>query len=94
LVSGLGGGAPVGGPPTAAPHPGLLGSGALVPSTVPDAAYSASSMGRRQRESEFQNLSDEEVSRRARDRSLPRAERCRYQREEKFRGLRDRRKRR
>jgi hypothetical protein len=51
-------------------------------------------MGRRQRESEFQNLSDEEVSRRARDRSLPRTERRRYQREEKFRGLRDRRKRR
>jgi hypothetical protein len=51
-------------------------------------------MGRRQRESEFQNLSDEEVARRARDRSLPSVERRRYQREEKFRGLRSKRKRR
>jgi len=51
-------------------------------------------MGRRQRESEFQNLSDEEVARRARDKSLPAAERRRYQREEKFRGLRSKRKRR
>jgi len=50
-------------------------------------------MGRRQRESEFQSLSDEEVSRRARDKSLPREERRRYQREEKFRGLRSKRKR-
>ena len=51
-------------------------------------------MGRKQRESEFQNLSDEEVGRRARDKRLPSAERRRYQREEKFRGLRSRRKRR
>jgi hypothetical protein len=53
----------------------------------------AGAMGRRQRESEFQNLSDEEVARRARDRSLPVVERRRYQREEKFRGLRGKRKR-
>jgi hypothetical protein len=49
-------------------------------------------MGKRQRESEFQGLGDEEVSRRARDKSLRREERRRYQREEKFRGLRSRRK--
>lgn len=50
-------------------------------------------MGKRQRENEFQNLSDEEVSRRAREKSLPPKERLRYRREEKFRGLRDKRKR-
>jgi hypothetical protein len=51
-------------------------------------------MGRKQRESEFQNLSVEEVARCARDRNLPSVERRRYQREEKFRGLRTKRKRR
>lgn len=49
-------------------------------------------MGRKQRESEFQNLSDDEVVRRARDKALPAVERRRYQREEKFRGLRRKRK--
>ncbi len=50
-------------------------------------------MGKRQRESQFRSLSDEEVFRRARDQSRPRKERRRYQREEKFRGLRNRGKR-
>jgi hypothetical protein len=49
-------------------------------------------MGRRQRESEFQDLSHEEVARRARDKGRPPATRRRYQREEKFRGLRATRK--
>jgi hypothetical protein len=50
-------------------------------------------MGKRQRETEFQNLSDAEISRRARDHSLPRKDRRRYQREEKFRKRRNKQKR-
>ncbi len=46
------------------------------------------------RDSEFAGLSDAEVSRRARDESLPPSERLRYQREEKARGLRNKQKRR
>lgn len=59
---------------------------------VPTADYAPQPMGKRQRESEFQSLTDEEVRRRARDKSLPRQERRRYQREEKLRGLRNKQK--
>ena len=46
-------------------------------------------MGRRQRESGLENLSDEEIARRARDKSLPTEERLRYVREEKNRKMRN-----
>jgi hypothetical protein len=46
-------------------------------------------MGRKQRESGLENLSDEEIKRRARDKSLPIEERRRYAREEKYRDLRN-----
>ena len=46
-------------------------------------------MGRRQRESGLENLSDEEIARRARDKSLPAEERLRYVREEKNRKMRN-----
>jgi RHS repeat-associated protein len=46
-------------------------------------------MGRRQRESGLEHLSDAEIKRRARDKSLPVEERRRYQREEKFRDIRN-----
>ena len=46
-------------------------------------------MGRRQRESGLEHLSDAEIKRRARDKSLPVEERRRYAREEKFRDLRN-----
>lgn len=46
-------------------------------------------MGRKQRESGLEHLSDAEIKRRARDKSLPVEERRRYAREEKYRDLRD-----
>jgi RHS repeat-associated protein len=46
-------------------------------------------MGRKQRESGLENLSDEEIQRRARDKSLPIEERRRYAREEKYRDLKN-----
>jgi hypothetical protein len=47
----------------------------------------------RQRETDFRNVSDEEVARLARDRTLPKKERRRYQKEEKCRGLRNKQRR-
>lgn len=44
------------------------------------------------RDTGLRELTDAEISSRARDKSLPRTERRRYQREEKCRGLRNRRK--
>jgi len=46
-------------------------------------------VGKRQRHTDMVALPDEEVSRRARDRRLPRTERRRYQQEEKWRGRRN-----
>jgi hypothetical protein len=51
-------------------------------------------MGKRQGDSGLRHLSDAEIVRRARDRSLPKKERRRYQTEEKFRAIRNKRKRR
>ncbi|MGH2770928.1 MAG: hypothetical protein ACRDJF_10475 [Actinomycetota bacterium] len=57
-------------------------------------AHMAKGGKQRKRDSGLEGLSDEEVLRRARDPSLPEAERRRYQREEKARGQRNKRKRR
>ncbi len=46
-----------------------------------------------QRQTEFQHLPNDEISRRAYDKSLPRDLRKRYQKEEKCRGLRNKQRR-
>lgn len=51
-------------------------------------------MGRKQRDTGLIDVGDGEIRRRARDPSLSAKERLRYQREEKFRGLRNVRKKR
>lgn len=51
-------------------------------------------MGRKQRDSAFVNLTDEQIQALARDKTIDRELRRRAQAEEKFRGLRSKRKRR